>query len=263
MKFAIRDDDTCYFTNPEDLNTAYDFIHGNRTISLSVTPFAVPFHKKLSPFGNYEMKEYPIGNNNELINYLKHNIENDRYDIMLHGYSHEYHQEESIWKAEMIWKKEDRLAREIKEGKHYLEKLMNIPISVFVAPNNMINAKGIKVLEDNNLNLSGIIRFNDRKLSYKYFCNFVRRWSTRVFQDLEYGGVLDYGRHKELNAYVCDSMESLVRKYNYCKKNRMPFVIYTHYWALNKYPEKKEIVKQIYEYAIDDGAELVSLSSLF
>lgn len=51
MKFAIRDDDTCFFTKPSDLEKAYDFIDKG-CISLSVVPYTVPIHKDdVFPYG--------------------------------------------------------------------------------------------------------------------------------------------------------------------------------------------------------------------
>lgn len=45
MLFAIRDDDTSFFTKPGELESAYDFVTEG-TVSLSVVPFAVPHHEK-------------------------------------------------------------------------------------------------------------------------------------------------------------------------------------------------------------------------
>jgi hypothetical protein len=45
MRFAIRDDDTCYFTRPEELDRAYRWLPASVPVSLAVTPFAVQsFH---------------------------------------------------------------------------------------------------------------------------------------------------------------------------------------------------------------------------
>lgn len=48
MKFAIRDDDTSFFTRPEELLSAYDFV-AEGPISLSVVPRTVPHHEKGVP----------------------------------------------------------------------------------------------------------------------------------------------------------------------------------------------------------------------
>ena len=63
MLFAIRDDDTSYFTKPEELRKAYDFVKEG-IISLSVVYNTVPIHKdNVFPYGeNLEYKLYTIEN---------------------------------------------------------------------------------------------------------------------------------------------------------------------------------------------------------
>lgn len=264
MRFAIRDDDTCYFTHPKELETAYDFINEKDVLTLSIVPNTVPIHKKGNrPYGIYDFKEYDIEGNHELLEYLKKGVNEGKIDPLLHGYSHEYKCDNDNWFSEMEWKDENRLHFEISNGKARLERALNTNITVFVPPSNHIGKKGIRVLEKNQLNLSGIIQFNDRTISVKYIINFLKRWSIRLFKGIQYGGILDYGKHKELCAYATDSLERMIVEYNYCKKHNYPFVIYTHYWSMNKNPNEKEKVKQIYEYVKRDGAEMVGLSMFF
>ena len=264
MRFAIRDDDTCYFTQPSEIEQAYDFIDDEDIISLSIVPSTVPDHKKDNkPYGEHAFKEYSIEENNCLIEYLRDGIAKGRFDPLLHGYSHEYKCVNNKWLSEMEWKSETRLIDEITEGKKRLEETLGTTISVFVPPSNHIEKKGIKALEVNGLDLSGIIQFNDRKVSMQYFLNFVKRWGIRLIKGIQYGGVLNYVNHKELCAYATDSTERLVKEYNYCKKNNYPFVIYTHYWSINKSQREKNIVKFIYNYAKSDGAKMVGLSELY
>lgn len=273
MKFAIRDDDTSFFTNPSDLENAYDFV-GKGKISLSVVPFTYPNHKDVVfPYGlDIQPGYYGIGNNEELISYLISH--KDRYDFLLHGYSHEYQKNienrrargttpDKGWFPEMIWKSEKRLEKEIEDGLNYLNNLLDTNISVFVAPNNIINNKGIRVIEKNCLNYSGIIQFADRDFSFKYAVNFIIRWGYRLIYKIPYAKVFDYGKHYELVAYALDNYDRLKYEYNKCKKSNVPFVIYTHYWSLLRDPVAKERLKEIYNYVIDDGAELVGLSECF
>ncbi len=71
MIIAIRDDDTSFFTKPQELEAAYDFITEG-CVSLSVVPFSVPYHKLSKPYGDgYEYKNYDIADNSELVEYLK------------------------------------------------------------------------------------------------------------------------------------------------------------------------------------------------
>lgn len=264
MKFAIRDDDTCFFTKPSELENAYDFIDKG-CISLSVVPYTVPIHKdNVFPYGQgIDYGFYDINSNPELLDYLRNQAANGKYDILLHGYSHEYSKVNGIWTAEMIWKSQQQLEQELTKGKRHLEELLGKKISVFVAPNNAINQKAISVIEELGMNYSGIIQKHDRKINTRYLINFVRRWGYRAVLKIPYPGVLNYGKHKELIAFTLDNYDRLVKEYQACKKRGEPFVVYSHYWQINQNPNIKELLMRITDYVIKDGAELVPLSECF
>ena len=265
MKVAIRDDDTSYFTSPQDLEKAYDFLHEGDCVSLSIVPYTVPIHKStVFPYGEIdEYKYYDVAENTDLIAYLKEEKKKGTYDFLLHGFSHEYKLVEDQWQAEMLWKTKQQLKQELPEGKQHLEELLDCPLTVFVAPNNRIDQKAISVVEEMQMHYSGIIGFNDREINLRYIRNFIKRWSFRITKKIQYPGILDYGKHKELAAHTIDSFERLVREYNICKQRNTPFVIYTHYWQLNADAKKKEMLIKIYNYVINDGANVVPLSSCF
>lgn len=263
MKFAIRDDDTCFFTSPHEIESAYDFLSSDDVLSISIVPYSVPLHKRNhKPYGDHEYKEYNIEENIELIKYICKGVKKGTLDPLLHGYSHEYLEVSGKWVPEMKWKDLDRLENEISMGKELLERLFSSKIKVFIPPSNHIDRKGISVLEKNNLDLSGIIIINDRSITLRYIRNFIIRWLYRAIYGIQYGGVLDYGAHKELCAYALDSKERLIKEYLHCKKRNFPFVVYTHYWFLNQNIEEKRKLKFIYDYAKNDGAKMVALSDL-
>jgi len=261
MKFVIRDDDTSYFTSIEDLEKAYGFIE-NGKVSLSVVPFAVPNHEKgVRPYGEgIPEGYYPIGDNKELVAYLKNS---GKFDLMLHGYSHEYQMVDGQWQPEMIWKDEARIAKEMKEGKQYLESLFDREFSVFIAPNNAVNAKTLRSVEALHMDYGGIIKHRDRDFSARYALNYVRRYWIRFRTGLLMPGVLDYGKHKEMVSYGLDDFDLLMKEYELCKKLHAPFAIYTHYWILNREPEIKQRLVDLYHFMMCEGAELVSMSSCF
>lgn len=265
MKIAIRDDDTSFFTNPNELKKAHEFL-GDFPISLSVVPFSVKDHTENKPYGNI-CEDYPrynaLDRNKELVEFLKLEMENKRYEILLHGINHEYKYNGDEWIPEMLFKDENQLYDEIEQSKSYLNSTLGTDISIFVAPSNMINRKGIRAIERQNLNFSGIIRHRDRDFSIQYLKNYIKRWSYRAFTGLQYGGVLKYPKHKELIAYPVSSIENMMKEYEYCKKYNNPFVLYTHYWELINNDETKDKIKYIVDMAIKDGAEPVFLSECF
>ena len=265
MKVAIRDDDTAFFTRPEELKKAYDFLRPGDCISLSIVPFTVPVHKDcVFPYGkDLECGYYDIANNKELLAYLRKEKARGTYDFLLHGYSHEYRCIDGKWITEMIWKSKAQLQEELQKGKDHLEQLLDCEMSVLVAPNNGIDRKAISVAEKLDMHYSGIIGVNDRSVNVRYIINFIKRWHFRFIKKLQYPGVLDYGKHKELAAYTLDNYERLIRTYEICKQRNAPFVIYTHYWQLNENPQKKQLLTRVYDYVVRDGAQIVPLSQCF
>ena len=262
MTFAIRDDDTSYFTKPNELEKAYDFVKQG-TISLSIVPFTVPQHKdNVFPYGpGISYDYYSIEKNVELIDYL--NNHKDRYDILLHGYSHEYKLIKGKWVPELCWKDYSNLLNELTEGKELLERLFERRISVFVAPNNKIGIPAIDVVDQLHLNYSGIIQHFDRRLNAQYFSSYFKRWLYRVNTGIAYGGLLYYSGHAEKYAYGIDNYDRLVYEYQKCKSLDTPFVIYTHYWKLLNDAQHKTMLEKLYNFLIDDGAHLISLSDCF
>lgn len=264
MKFAIRDDDTAFYTSPDDLQKAYSFIERG-CVSLSVVPMAVPRHKDaVFPYGcNFAYRESDIRDNSELIDYLAKGYSSGKYDILLHGYSHEYKKVGGVWKAEMLWKEKERLLVELEEGKRLLEEALGCDISVFVAPNNMIDQKGIAVIETLGLDFSGTLKFFDREMSPKYIKNFLKRWMYRITHSFPYGGPLVFEKHIEMHAFTLRDFDLMKQEFEECKRMDVPFVVYTHYWSLLADSNLKKTLSQVYEYALANGAELAPLSSCY
>lgn len=265
MKIAIRDDDISFFTNPEDLKKAHEFL-GDFPISLSVVPFTVKDHTGNKPYGDVS-DEYPkyneVGKNKELVEFLKDKIKEEKYEILLHGINHEYKYNGEEWIPEMLFKDEMELTNKIRESKEYLNSIFDTDIKVFVAPSNMINKEGIRAIEKSNLNFSGIIRHRDRDFSIQYLMSYIKRWSYRAFTGSQYGGVLHYPKHDELIAYYVSSFDDIMKDYENCKRHNHPFILYTHYWELLRSEDERNKIRKILDVAIKDGAEPVLLSKCF
>ena len=265
MLVAFRDDDTSYFTKPEEIDEAYDFLEEDEPVSLSVVPYTVPIHKdNVFPYGeNIPYGYYDIGANKEIVEYLKKKINEKKIDVLLHGYSHEYKKINNQWMAEMKWKDSNRIKEEIKDGKKKLEELLGQEIKVFVAPNNSIDKKAIEHVAEMGMDYSGIIMMLNRKINLKSIVNFVKRWVIRLVYNIPYPGILNYGTHKEMVAYTLDSYNRLIKEYEKCKKNKQPFVVYSHYWKINSDKLTKQMLKDLYRYIKADGAKVVSLTECF
>ena len=263
MTFAIRDDDISYFTSPIELKEAYSVLEDvGGTISLAVVPDAVSKHGDVEPYGIVEARQCKTGNNIPLVEHLREGILSGRYDILLHGYSHEYKKVNGRWVPEMIWKSEEDISNQLTEGKEYLENLLGVRISVFVAPNNSIDQRGIRAIERLKMDFSGIIHLGDREINTRYIKNFVTRWVYRSIKGIPYGALLDYGKHKEKYAYPLSNIQRLKKEYCECKSLNTPFILNTHYWDIRKEPSRR-LFTEIMNYLLSDGAELVSVSSCF
>lgn len=183
---------------------------------------------------------------------------------MLHGSAHEYQEINGVWKPEMIWKDRETIKREMSEGKKHLSDLFDTDIDVFVAPSNAVNQKAIDAMEKNGLNYSGIIgKTKDRKLDAKYIANYLHRTLYKIKYDIPYGGVYHYAGHNELYAYPIKEEEYIMRVYKICKEQGLPCVLYTHYWELLRDEKTKANLRKFYEFAMADGAKLVSVSECF
>ena len=261
--FAIRDDDTSAWTNPEDLESIYrDFWDRGIPVSQSVIPrSAEQFH-----MGDWERyyqgtKKKPVHENQSLVAYLQPLIRATRVDIMLHGFDHVYIAAESerspakpaskewtnelrahtpgsqlVWRGECVWKDAARLSREIADGKAYLESLLDCRIRVFVPPSNQIGAGGVRGVRGAGMNLSGTLgRGIDRPLSIGYARAYLKRWMFRLTRGRPFPHVLDLGTHKELVAYAMTSAghyDRLRKTMAFCSQRQAPFVIAVHYWEL-------------------------------
>src|SRR5712691_9637983 len=90
MYFVLRDDDTNFFTKPEQLEEGYEDIWRYGPVSLSIVPFHKGCRSKGIPeefWGTSEI--YPLDANENLVRSLRKWIRDGHIEAMLHGYHHE------------------------------------------------------------------------------------------------------------------------------------------------------------------------------
>ena len=145
--FAIRDDDTSLFTDPDELETVYGAYFGRVPVSLAVVPFAVPVHQDRCFTPDYPGDvEVPLETNGKLVDWIRNRIGLGHVEILLHGYSHLYREDGNGWRGEYDWKTDAQLAEQTRRGRAYLETLLETRIRVFVPPGNMIGKGGIRAV---------------------------------------------------------------------------------------------------------------------
>lgn len=165
---CLRDDDTSYFTSPEDLIQAYGIYWGMLPVTLATVPFINGNNSRVIENEKYsdkfkktrewekiasveELTEYhathPIGLNHRLIAELKKQIGNGKVEIAQHGVNHLYNERG----AEMFSDQVGYYA--IRAGKEYLEKVFSCNINTFIAPSNTVDRKCSEYIDSLSMNL--------------------------------------------------------------------------------------------------------------
>jgi len=127
--FAIRDDDTSFFTRPEMLDKLYGYAW---ELGFKVTLSVIPMHRAINDYNvppNFRglNKCFAIHENDELVEFIKEGIKNDLIDVVQHGYTHEKPHAHS-------GRKTSDYILSVKKGRRMLEEAFNMTIRVFVPP---------------------------------------------------------------------------------------------------------------------------------
>ncbi len=196
MYFCIRDDDTSFFTSPDELEQAYGEISCWGPVSLAVVPFHRAGTSKAVPEkfrGRWTV--HPLHQNTELVSYLRQRVSEGRFEIMLHGYHHD-----EIDKP-FEFADGDDLTEKVSNGKKYLEDLLGTKIRVFVAPRNGIGRQGLRALAHEHLHLAGTtgVRSGWPLLSRKTWLLWIKLRNLQKSGDVGVPWILDLNDHRELS----------------------------------------------------------------
>lgn len=258
MKISIRDDDLCFYSNYQDFKKIYDDL--NIPVSISLVPFSVPYHGNVKPFGDgYEYKQSDFRNNKTLVESLKKDLKDNKIEILLHGFSHEYKTGKKMI-PELIWKSKSQIEEELSLGKKVIEETFKTPIKVFVAPSNEINRKGISVIERLGLNFSGCFHGFTRKLDFYYLNNLIKRYISRILYGVPLGGLMKFKHHNELSTIGIQDYKKLIKYYEICKRKNWDYCLVVHYWQLNNNPEMLYNFKKIISYIKSDKGQFAFVS---
>ncbi len=267
MKIALRDDDTCFYTRPSELEEAFEGL--NIPISLSVVPFAVFSHAGTYPYG-YELfkltEQYAdIAENSSLIEYIKKGIKHGRYEVSLHGVHHEYFAKQGKeWVPETEYYDKEWLLENIDLSRKHLESVFGVHIKTFIAPSNAVSDACAMALDELGMNTNFTLNKHFvRSVSVQYLRNYIFSNVFRMFYGTRLCLPQRYKRHMELTSFDFETEDSILRQYKSCEKHNQPLVIYTHYWDLLKSPKKREQLISFIDRAVQDGAEPVFLSRCF
>lgn len=269
LKFALRDDDVDFWTDPNVLESLYrPFWDIGGVVSFAVIPFGIETYDRGKPETFYQVPntQRAVGENLALVAYLREKIEQGKVDILLHGYDHEYKVEgKQKWIPECLWKSQEQLEKEMKDGRTYLEELFDRTVSVYVPPSNSIDKKGITAMEAAGLQLSGTIgRSKDRAMSLSYVQAYMwRAFTAWLYSGSLYPHVMKIGSHLELAAQPVTSqvaLDSLMAYIQVCKKMSAPCVLATHHWELM---QKKALRDLCYDFFSSEEMNAIALSDAY
>lgn len=268
LRAAIRDDDTCYFTRPEALERVYGQYWDRIPVSLAVVPAHASTRSKGIPREYWEGdRVFPLGDNLELVEFLRAGVRDGRLSILLHGYSHENLPDGYEFEAapDLDW----RLAR----GTGYLEALLGIEITTFVPPHNALSRQGLVAVDRAGLNVLGSFysfRPDKKPIGLDAVANYLRisahRWRTGRgrHQRLMYPWPLRYNRHAEFGCQPLvprTTLDELLSAFEEARRFGGDFCLATHYWEIDD--RLAGILDAFIEHAERAGVEWVPADALF
>jgi len=232
MYFCIRDDDTSFFTAPEELEHAYGEVSQWGPISLAVIPFCRAGTCKGVPEqfrGRWSV--HPLHENQPLVVYLRAGIAEGRSEAMLHGYYHDelHTQPEFAGGGDLV--------RRVADGRKYLEELLGTTIRVFVPPYNTIGRQGLRAVVRAGLHLgcTAGVRSGWSTLSQVTWRMWFRLRRWRKSGGLGVPWILDLGDHREIAGNSVTPVSPVQRNKAVFESTIAMggvFCAATHYWEL-------------------------------
>ncbi len=250
MDFCIRDDDTSFFTSPDDLERAYGEVTKRGPVSLAIIPFCRAGTSRGLPDTYRERwSVHPLAENHALVEYLRHGIATGRYEAMLHGYHHDEpgNQREFLEGSD--------LERKVRDGRQYLEEVLGTIIRVFVPPHNAIGRAGLKAITTAGLHLGGMAGMR-HGWSWIAPASLKTWWQLRQRRRTGLTGVpyvLELADHKELAGNPVtprSTLQQSLRLFDEVSAVGGVFCAATHYWEFNqptKDPDARTVGEHLYK----------------
>jgi hypothetical protein len=212
-------------------------------------------------------RDFPLGDNLELVSFLRNGVQSGRLSILLHGYSHENLPGGYEFEAapDLDW----RLAR----GLGYLEALLDTQISTFVPPHNALSRRGLLAVDRAGLNVLGSFysfRPDKKPLGLDALVNYLRisahrRRTGRGRQDrLIYPWPLRYNRHAEFGCQPLvprTTLDELLSAFEEARRFGGDFCLATHYWEIDD--RLAGMLDAVIEHAERVGVDWVRADELF
>ena len=254
MKVALRDDDTCYFTAPADLERVYADIWDRLPVCLATVPRAIGYARAGIPEAQWHSGEaFALERNAELVAALVELVRRRRATIALHGYTHQDFPDGYEFQAA------PDPDRRVAEGLRTLTDVLRAPVRIFVPPHNALSKRGLAAVSAAGLDILGSFlsfRPSMRPWEPRTVANWLRvarfRWRTgRSRADrFVYPFVLRYGNHAEFGCHSLipgTSLDELVRGFDEARQAGGDFCLATHYWEVDA--AMKDVLRRLLDYA--------------
>lgn len=240
MKFAIRDDDTCYFTSPDELERVYGDVWQRVPVCLATVPFTVGYPRAGIPESEWHSgRSFPLESNPDLVVWLRQRLAERRVTVALHGYTHQDYPDGFEFQVA------PDLDRRAVEGRAYLERVLGVPIRVFVPPHNALSKRGLDAVSRAGLNVLGSFLsfrpanrpWDGHTLSNWWRIHSFRRATGRDRSvPLVYPHPLRYRRHAEFGCHSLipsTTIEQLIEGVEEARRFGGDFCLATHYWEVD------------------------------
>lgn len=292
MRFAIRDDDTNFFTTPEQLSDSYSEIWDIVPPSLCVITKVkgnwpkwvehIYRHKQNTDWQAWEQDNevHPIHDNEALISFLKTMVHAKKVDICFHAKHHRNEDDtlppeierNYVRCAEYLTKLD--YAADIRNEVAYLSGLVDYQVSVFAPPQDLLSLKGYQSVLKAGLNVcGGGISFFKKQRDTRGVLNMLKQFSFKtIFPEDPYPYVLDYKTHREIPYYfplLPDTpLQSLIEKFEMVRKHDGDFVLSTHHAEFGYRMEYdhsitlREVLLRFLEHVEQYNVSYVTLSQL-
>lgn len=253
MRFAIRDDDTNYFTQPAQLNACYDGIWETVAPTLCLISkvkgnWEYWVHEIYKSKQNTDWKAWKnddiahaIEENPTLIQFLKQQYKEGKIDIAFHAKYHR-NEDETLPKEQAVnyirgaeFYTNRHLSNYIKEEVQHLNNLLGCHISVFTPPQNLLSLQGYKSVIEADLNIcGGGISFTQKQKDFRGILNIAKQGLFKVVnRGYDYPRTVRYSTHTELPYHYPlqpnTKLETLIKQFDMVRKFDGDFVLSTHY----------------------------------
>ncbi len=253
MRFAIRDDDTNFYTSPAELEKCYGDIW-------NVVPPTLCLISKVK--GNWQYwvhqiykdkqktdwkawenddEAHPIEDNKVLINFLKEKYASGHLDVGFHAVHHRNEDEvlpagrsnNYVRGAEFFTTR--NMEALIKKETAHLNDLLNAEISVFTPPQNLLSLKGYQAVIAAGLNIcGGGIPFFKKEKTISGLLNMAKIASFKaIHKTLDYPRTLSYSHHNEIAYHYPlqpnTPIKTLIDAFENVRQFDGDFVLSTHY----------------------------------